>query len=334
MDALRALAALLVVWTHVTEAFVTFSPRGAWLAEVAHYADFGRAGVVTFFAISGYVIPWSLKGERSAGARAFLIRRFFRLYPAYWLSVPLGAITSWWMWGKPVTAALFLANLTMVQEALGFASFQGLYWTLQIELVFYAACLVLFWFGRLRSASTLRALIAGLALVFPVAVTHGWPDTAFLCLHLSIMFWGALWRHWLEGERLARWDQWLLWSVVPAWLAAAGVLAVARPELRFPVAYALGLGLFALGTTVMPVRVRAMAWLGEISYSLYLFHPVVFYTMLWLLQAVGWPWLREVHLGMYLVAAGVLSVGLAAGVFYGVERPAMALGKRWSGKGA
>lgn len=328
MDALRAIAALLVVWTHISEAFVTFSPNGAWLSDIAHAFDFGRAGVVTFFAISGFVIPSSLKGERRSAARTFLIRRFLRLYPAYWLSVPLGAVTSWWMWGKSVSAAQFAANLTMVQEALGFTSLEGLYWTLQTELVFYAVCLALFWFGLLHSNQALRVLIVALAVLFPFAVTHGWPDTAFLCLHLSIMFWGALWRRWQQGEPLAAVDRWLLWSVVPAWAAAAAVAAVVRPDLRFPVSYTLGLGLFSLGTTIAPIRARAAAWLGEISYSLYLFHPAVFYTMLWMLQKAGWPWARHVHLGVYLAIGAGLSIAFAAIVFYAVEQPAIAWAKR------
>ena len=52
IDALRALAALLVVWMHVSEAFVSMpgvADRGTGLFEVAHSVDFGRIGVITFF---------------------------------------------------------------------------------------------------------------------------------------------------------------------------------------------------------------------------------------------------------------------------------------------
>lgn len=328
MDSLRALAALLVVWTHVSETFATLTTHGLWMADLAHAMDFGRAGVVTFFAISGFVIPSSLRpGPRAI--RTFVIRRLFRLYPAYWLSVPLGVVTSWWLWNKPVTTVQFLANLTMIQEALGFVSIEGLYWTLQTELVFYAACVALFQLGSLHSNTALRWLILVLTVLFPLGVRAGWPNAAFLGLHLSIMFWGALWRRWQQGEPVASWDRALLWIAAPGWVAASAVTAVVKPAiLHFPLSYALGLGLFALGTTVLPLHVRPLARIGEISYSLYLFHPVVFYAVLWLLRQYGPSWLQHVNLGVYVAAIAALSVGVAAVVHTRLELPAIEMGKR------
>lgn len=48
IDALRGLAALLVVWLHVTEIFMQLPvpPAGAWLYEAAAAVDTGRIGVV------------------------------------------------------------------------------------------------------------------------------------------------------------------------------------------------------------------------------------------------------------------------------------------------
>lgn len=331
VDALRAIAALLVVWTHVSESFLTLTRNGAWVADVAHELDLGRAGVVTFFAISGFVIPASLRGTFGEGARSFLIRRFFRLYPAYWVSVPLALVTSQWLWGKHPSAATVAANFTMIQEALGYVSLEGLYWTLQTELVFYALCLLLFRMGRLQDAATLRALIVGLAALFPAALALRWPVFAFVCLHLSLMCWGALWRRWQDGAVTGVLDRLLLWAVPGGWVVAALVFAVFdAARLRFPAAYMIGLWIFVLGTTAIRIEARAMAWMGEISYSLYLFHPVVFLTLLWWLPSQGWRWPGNVFLGAYVAAAGALSVAAAALVFYAVERPAMALGKRLS----
>lgn len=331
IDSLRAIAALLVVWTHVSEAFAPFAHRGAWLADLAHSLDLGRAGVVTFFAISGFVIPSSLRGPRHPAARAFLIRRFFRLYPAYWLSIPFAALTSFWIWNKPTPPAMLAANFTMIQEALGFASVEGLYWTLQTELVFYAVCLALFWYGLLHRAATLRTLILTGALLFPVLIALRFPLTAFLALHLSIMFWGALWRQWQEGAPLSATDRWLLRFTVPAWILATAAIAIAVPHIfHFPASYVIGLGIFALGSTALPIRARRVAWTGEVSYSLYLFHPVVFYSVLWLAQRSGAPWLRELHVGFWIALCAALSIAAAACVFYTIERPAMALGKRYA----
>ncbi len=63
LDALRGLAALLVVWQHSSESFVklgSVAANGTLLADIAWNVDFGRIGVICFFLISGFVIPSSL----------------------------------------------------------------------------------------------------------------------------------------------------------------------------------------------------------------------------------------------------------------------------------
>jgi hypothetical protein len=137
IDALRAIAALLVLCTHVTETFYTLSPQTTstrWLFDVSHNWDFGRMGVVAFFFISGFVIPFSTRPGLPGAGWDFAIRRLFRIYPAYWLSVPAGVFACYWLWGIPFTATDFLVNLTLMQDLVGVRSAIGLYWTLLVEL--------------------------------------------------------------------------------------------------------------------------------------------------------------------------------------------------------
>lgn len=93
--------------------------------------------------------------------------------------------------------------------------------------------------------------------------------------------------------------------------------------MRVPASYGGALLAFLLLTTVVRVTWRPLAWIGLVSYSLYLFHPVVLYRLQHL--AVGWS---DVALGVVLTTA--FSILLAAVVYYGVERPCMALGRRLS----
>ena len=160
IDSMRAIAALLVVWLHTSEEFVKLAAPSLQdlLHTIAYLPDFGRIGVVLFFAISGFVIPSSLRGERLDACRTFLIKRLFRLFPLYWLSIPFGLLTSWTIWGREISATAIAWNLSMVQEAAGYPSIQGLYWTLQTELVFYGVCVLLFFVGLLRSALFLSAM--------------------------------------------------------------------------------------------------------------------------------------------------------------------------------
>src|SRR5947199_3066526 len=96
-QALRALACLLVVFSHYGHLFVLDPqtvgvlclcpplkglPRPAFLRvfELCQVWYFSPAnfGVALFFLVSGFVIPFSLRRNTLGG---FFVRRFFRLYP-------------------------------------------------------------------------------------------------------------------------------------------------------------------------------------------------------------------------------------------------------------
>ena len=72
IDALRGIAVLFVVWLHVSEAYKSIaSVSSQWVYDVAHTINAGRIGVVIFFAISGFVISHSIKGDIKSGSKRF-----------------------------------------------------------------------------------------------------------------------------------------------------------------------------------------------------------------------------------------------------------------------
>lgn len=86
LQGLRAVAALLVVWTHSIDAAATYSSSRQ--ANFFHLAGFGACGLDIFFVISGFIV--SMVAARAAGkgqhsARKFLSRRFTRIFPLYWI---------------------------------------------------------------------------------------------------------------------------------------------------------------------------------------------------------------------------------------------------------
>ncbi|WP_372506456.1 acyltransferase family protein [Actinomadura madurae] len=82
LDALRGLAAMVVVFEHSLDVLLPEVRRGA-----SPWFDFGRYGVFVFFLVSGYVVPFSL--ERRGSVRHFWAGRVFRLYPAWFVSAAL-----------------------------------------------------------------------------------------------------------------------------------------------------------------------------------------------------------------------------------------------------
>lgn len=351
IDALRAIAALLVLWRHVADAFVGLGPgvSGRWMAEWSAALDFGRVGVVAFFLISGYVIPFSIHPERPAPVGTFLIKRFFRIYPAYWLSIPLGAFATCWIWGLPFGLREFLVNLTLLQDLVGVRAALGLYWTLLVEWAFYLLCVLLLVSGSFGKPRRWLLLSAAFTAVYSVEILVHWMSgastigspLAFGFLNLSLMLLGALYRRTLvdeeDDDRLLRNGvlALLVWHllVLPLCVTSAvGTIGNAT------IPYAFGLLLFVGGVSFVRIRSRLTDWLGRISYSTYLFHPVVFMLLLWWLQRfpVQSAW-RSQHLGVYLLANALITVAFAALVYHWVERPGIALGqriaRRWSARG-
>ena len=340
VDALRAIAALLVVWLHVSEAYVGLGRMdGRWLYEIAHSIDVGRIGVVAFFLVSGFVIPFSIRPGQPAPIGGFLIKRILRIYPAYWLSIPLGVLTSWWLWGRSISTADVLINFTLLQDVFGAQSAEGLYWTLLVELVFYALCVGLLLTRSLYDMRRVWWLAATFTFIYSLAMLLRWAGTplmpsslAFWFLNLSMMLCGTLYRSCVFDQASAN-DRWLrfgvgallLWHLLILPMGATWAIGFER---NASISYALGLLLFILCVSVVPIATRATDWLGRISYSIYLFHPVVFQPLLWwLLQQPAGSWWRTQHLGVYLLVNIGLTLLLASGVYRWVEQPGMRLGR-------
>jgi len=104
------------------------------------YLNWGPLGVDIFFLISGFVIPISLsKYSRSS----FVIRRFFRLYPTYFVSflfVITMILLSSIYFNTHFSYSLgniLLHSIIGLREITGIASIDLVVWTLEVELKFY-----------------------------------------------------------------------------------------------------------------------------------------------------------------------------------------------------
>jgi len=85
VQALRAVAALLVVLDHVNTLLVHSDPNAKTL--LSSFGYFGGFGVDLFFAISGFIMVttnWNAFERPRAGV-TFLLRRIARIYPPYWI---------------------------------------------------------------------------------------------------------------------------------------------------------------------------------------------------------------------------------------------------------
>ncbi len=333
LDGLRGIAAIAVVLQHMAQLIITADPASRPILQPAFLDLFnaGRFGVALFFLISGFVIPFSFKEPRPV--LRFGISRFFRLYPAYWLSLAVALLIFPPLTGESYSISRIIANTTMAQAAFGQRDVIGVYWTLFIELTFYILCVGLF---ATRLLSDYRALIVavfvGLSISLAVATyasLRGSHLPANVPLNLALMFLGTLMRRaWLERDMAAK--RWLvpitaIWAtLVPPilWLTPGQVDMPITP-LSFCVAYWLALGLFCAAAKLNVPKGKVFRVLGLVSYSLYLFHPICISFMLNLVPPIG-IWQDAA----FTCAGLVSSVVVAAIVYHLIERPSLRMGHR------
>lgn len=345
LDALRGIAALLVVWQHSSETFVrlpAIAKNGTLLADLADSVDFGRIGVICFFLISGFVIPYSLSGT-GATVQKFAIRRLFRLYPAYWTSLLLAVIASAAFSSVHYSTATIAANTTMLQELFGFDNIQGLYWTLTVELIFYGICAAAFCAGMLNRPLPLLLLCWGSLAVFvgwrllgkivPAATDFPSPIT-YTPYCLAVMFCGTLIRYY-HSHKTGYWFALLgiaatfAIPLVVLILAALGMEVTNNP-VRFGTPHLLALTIFLTALQLPRKLPGFVVFLGTISYSVYLFHPIAMQAIHWSIRQDWGQSFGSFSLGAYILATALLATGFAWLMYKLVEHPAIRLGRHLS----
>jgi peptidoglycan/LPS O-acetylase OafA/YrhL len=152
---MRFAAALAVMCYH----FVSSYPSAAdsahpAMAVATSFTRYGYLGVELFFMISGFVILWS---SLNRGVLAFTISRISRLYPSFWVSmvftivcIVLLARVAPLIGTTPLTLRNVIANATMMPALFNAPLIEGVYWTLEIEIRFYALIVLALMFRQMK----------------------------------------------------------------------------------------------------------------------------------------------------------------------------------------
>jgi peptidoglycan/LPS O-acetylase OafA/YrhL len=275
---LRGFSALAVFVYHVYGMGTLWNFWPASLNPIAPFFAAGKHGVEIFFIISGYLITGSLIRHQSAAK--FLVDRAIRIYPVFMtiqlIVFGLGPVIHYkWLsgisprdWGVTfVENALFLPGIFDVPLA------QLNAWSLSYEAAFYllsAFCFVLIrYVGRWPVIAALALFLAFFIPLYARAV--------FFLPGVAIYF--------LSQRRAISAPAWVRLLSVPALFATLALLTVAEtvPGLIY-LAVIPAFGFFRSvveGRCLLSamLRTRFLQYLGTISYSLYLWSPVVTYPM-------------------------------------------------------
>lgn len=273
IDALRGYAVLGVVLVH--------SSQTSGFGEQAH---FGASGVHLFFVASALTLMFSWH-DRNDGALAFFTRRFFRIAPMFWLSIPIyvGLNIDAYTW-QVLSAALFL-QFVWPEWIIGYVVPGG--WSVCAEIIFYclfplivrhttsfarACILVVLCFGGAKIWFEVGAAVGG--FLFPAASSEqiglwrafSYP-TQMLAFAAGILCYFAIpkWQ-----SRFSKTTTEFVLAADLAWmiyLAAYGNPQTANSSLAFgilAICLANGAGKYLINLAVVHI--------GRLSFSIYLLH--------------------------------------------------------------
>lgn len=312
LDGMRGLAALAVITDHVHSPFMEALLPGRYLA-----VDF-------FFVLSGFVIAHAYAQRLAGGmsAMAFMRARVFRLYPLYLLGAVAGAalfmVHALKGWGDPTVPLVltsFAFALTMLPCLPAFSFWpdapyplNGPSWSLFFELFINAVfAVVARW---VTPAICLVFMGVGAIALVPVAFHFGQLDGGFAWSNFIAGFPRVTFGFFAGVFVYQTRDRWRF-PALPAWSAYLMLFAIfAAPALGFwrtVFDLAAVLVLFPLlvalsaGSRVKGLGFKTSAFIGTMSYGVYVLH-----VPLW-----GWLQLVLQSLGVEASLPGLAKVALA-----------------------
>ncbi len=148
LDLLRAIAVLLVVGNHMT---VCPPETNLYLNKITEFwSRGGWIGVDLFFVLSGFLVSGLLfreyQKQDGLNIRRFLIRRGFKIYPAFWFFIALTCFAGLFTNINFYRVGLF-GELAFIQNYSG--NLWQHTWTLAVEEHFYIGlCVLFYWLLR------------------------------------------------------------------------------------------------------------------------------------------------------------------------------------------
>lgn len=326
LDGLRGVAALMVLWFHIFEAYAS--------SHIDQQINHGYLAVDFFFILSGFVIGYAYDDRwKTMTIKDFIKRRFIRLHPMVVIGAIIGAIMfyfqgcSVWDVSKVSVTMLLIAtlmNACLIPATPGFEirgvtemfPLNGPSWSLFYEYI--GNILYAFFIHKLSTkVLSIWVVLAGCGLAgFAI-----WGPYGDICAGFS-----------LTGENILGGSLRLLFSFSAGlllshlfkpifikgvfWICSLSVvilLAVPRiggsenlwmnglyDTLCFAILFSLIVYLGASGKTTDKLTTRICKFLGDISYPLYMVH----YPFIYLYYA----WVKNEHLTFVQSLPGALAV--------------------------
>jgi len=284
LDMLRFFASVAIVVTHFRAALMSFSTNAD--AFQPYFYPLGAA-VDLFFVISGFVISW-VYCDRIDSSRSyldFIRRRIARLGPLHWATLLFFTLVGIFALARGIqldTAAKYdwrclPSNILLIHAWQGCSgTFNTVSWSISAELAMYLLFPILLTLVR-RRLRVAGLLVVGL-LVLGIAAPRWTTDYPFVNTDIRRALQGFLFGILLFAGRthVMRLPYPGLVMTAAAALIVAGVVAEVERNWLIPLVYLVAVAAIASDLAGSAgVVVRTLAPLGQLTYSMYMLHPVV-----------------------------------------------------------
>ncbi len=312
LDSIRGIAAVMVILYHYS---FRYGQLYGYEVPPPFSLPYGKYGVQLFFIVSGFVIFMTL--EKAAYLSDFIVSRLSRLYPAYWVAVILTflVVRVFSLPGREIRIKYAVLNLTMIQSWLAVPNVDGVYWTLAVELSFYALMCILFitkllpkielvswlWLGVMAICSYLSA---NHFIQIPRVVT-----ATYLLEYGNLFIAGIMFYRLMHQPRKSQYFVLLFALVIEYFLHKYLVILIV---IYFEIFWSFIKGYLAILTA------KPLVFLGSISYSLYLIHQNIGYIIIQALERFG----VATSTSIILIPLAI-SVLIASLMYKYIEKPGM-----------
>jgi peptidoglycan/LPS O-acetylase OafA/YrhL len=315
LDLLRGAAILLVVLVHCAQATTSI------VAGLGSFAsDYGERGVQLFFIVSGYTMMLTYGDSvDAAAARAFYIRRVFRIVPLFWAAILFYVVVTkgqgfkFWapdgISARDVLLTLFFLHWSSVTA---FNSVVPGGWSIAVEMQFYLLFpLIIYFFRRRNGPNLFYASVALLGVVGQFAAQRYFiPQMAAALPESQAHLAEAFFYCWLPRQLICFGFGILLYQCIeqknPPVLGMLLLIAAGLADswgAQIVVLFALSFAILTLNVTV-----SFMTLLGRHSYAIYLTH-------------FAWVAAISTLISVDLIPMFVAVTGVSLGVSYYVIEP-------------